>query len=652
MIRQNARAILASISGKRAFETVAELSTFHRIQASTGFRAAANFCKSKLERMGIKAEVLSYPATEEAVFGTCPSFQEWDCRSAWCDLVSPEERRIADFDACAISVIQKSAPCDYRDQPLEVIMLDKGQSEEAYKNIDLEGKIVFVRGNIDEVYHWAVEKKGAVGLITDYVLTQEHVRSRHDQTDTLRYTSFWWQPGLKKAFGFVLSPREGDRLAALCSELAKKGKRPLVKCHIDSSIYDGHIENVTALLPGILDEEILLVGHLCHPRSSANDNASGSACVIEAMKTIKDLVESGKLHPLKRGIRLLLVPEFTGTYAYLDSIGSASKKIKAAFNLDMVGGRQQNGYGPITITDLPMSTPGFVSDAAATVLDEIKHQVTGMMPESYCPMFNSHMTEYSGGSDHVVLSDPLTNIPCLMLGQWPDKFYHTSSDTLDMVDPYILSRSAALAAGYAYSLANLEPADIGDICNTGLKRAAEYVTDLQAKLTRGALDPKFYAGRLRLYTTWRAASIDSFSAWLDCDLEDELEAEKSRLISLVKAITGYNPITKPIKNLITESQARKYSIVAKRTKTVPVMIIKQSRMHTPELNAETESFCRKYFPRLGYAVSSAVDYYIDGIRTSAEVARDIGYEFDIYDPEAVDAYIRLLIKLNLAMEVK
>ncbi|MEA4919742.1 MAG: DUF4910 domain-containing protein [Clostridiaceae bacterium] len=652
MIRQNSRVILDNISGQRAFETVAEISTYHRIQASTGFRAAANHCKSKLERIGIKADVLSYPATETDIFGTYPSFQEWDCRSAWCDLVYPEERRIADFDACAMSVIQKSAPCDYRNNPLEIVMLDKGQKEDSYKNVDFNGKIVFTRGNIDEVYSWVVEKKGALGLITDYVLTQEHVRSRHDQVDTLRYTSFWWKPGLKKAFGFVLSPREGDRLAALCSELAKKGERPLVKCHIDSSIYDGHIENVTALLPGSLDEEILLVGHLCHPRSSANDNASGSACVIEAVKTIKDLVESAKLPPLKRSIRLLLVPEFTGTYAYLDSIGSASKKIKAAFNLDMVGGRQQHGYGPITITDLPMMTPGFVSDAAATVLDEIKHQVIGMMPESYCPMFNSHMTEYSGGSDHVVLSDPQTNIPCLMMGQWPDKFYHTSSDTLAMVDPYILSRSAALAAGYAYSLANLEPADIGDICNTGLKRAAEYVTDLQTKLTRGTLDHKFYAGRLRLYTNWRTASIDSFSTWFDSDLKDELEAEKSRLNSLIKAITGYNPITKPVKNIITDSQARKYNIVAKRMKTVPVKIKKLSGMHTPELNAETESFCRKYFPRLGNAVSSAIDYYIDGRRTSSEVARDVGYEFGIYDPEAVDSYIRLLIKLGLAQEVK
>jgi hypothetical protein len=100
-----------------------------------------------------------------------------------------------------------------------------------------------------------VDKRGAAGFITDFVMEPEN------HHDVLRYTSFWWEPGQKKAFGFVLPPREGDRFAELCADLAKKGKRPLVKAYVESSIYDGEIENVTAFLPGEIDEEILLVGH-------------------------------------------------------------------------------------------------------------------------------------------------------------------------------------------------------------------------------------------------------------------------------------------------------------------------------------------------------------------------------------------------------
>jgi len=653
MIRNNTRTFLKHISGDRAFQTVAEVSTFHRIQGSTGFRAAAEHCQRKLERWGFEnAEVLSYPAREDVIFGTYPSFKEWDCKAAWCDLVDPEERRLADFDACAISVIQKSAPCDFRNEPLEVIMLDKGTDEANYKNVDFEGKIVFVRDDINKVYSWVVEKRGAAGLITDFVLQDPHVRGRHDQSDTLRYTSFWWKPGQKTAFGFVLSPREGDRFAELCTKLAKEGKRPHVKCYVDSSIYDGEIENVTAYLPGELDEEILLVGHLCHPRASANDNASGTACVMEAIKTIKMLTETGELAPLKRGVRVLLVPEFTGTYAYLEKIGAEAKKIKAAFNLDMVGGRQDHGYGPITITDIPLETPSIVSDAAAVILDEVKRQVTGMMPDAYCPLFNSHMTDYSGGSDHVVFSDPQTNIPCLMLGQWPDKYYHTSTDTLDKVDPYILSRSATLAASYAYTLANLEPADIGELCNTGLARTATYITDLQTKINRGALDPKFYHGRVARYTKWRLASIDNFAQWLEGDFTDELEAEKKRVVALVKALIGFDPLARPVKNIATKTQRDKYTLVVRRKKSVPIMIDKFVGMFGEEADAKLHEYISKHGRKLGHAAGIAVDYLLDGKRTTLEVARELAYEFNIYAPEAVDAYAKLLVELGYAEEVK
>ena len=653
MIRENTRRILERIDGNRAYQTVAEISTFHRIQASTGFRAAAEHCADKLRRWGFEnAEVLSFPATEKDIFGTYPSFQEWDIKGAYCDLLTEEgEVRLADFDACAISVIQKSAPCDYTENPIEIVMLEK-EDESYIRRLDIKGKMVFTRGDINAVYHVAVEEMGAVGLITDYVLTDRHVRERHDQSDTRRYTSFWWMPGQKKAFGFVITPRQGDKLAAYCAQMKAKKQPVLAKCRVDSSIYDGHIEDVTAFMPGETDEEILLVGHLCHPRSSSNDNASGSACVMEAFKTIRDMIGRGELAPLKRGVRMLLVPEFTGTYAYLDSLKKAQKdKIKAAFNLDMVGARQVGGYGPITITDLPLETPSIVSDAAGTILDEIKHQVSGMMKDAYCPMFNSHMTEYSGGSDHVVLSDPAVHVPCLMLGQWPDKFYHTSSDTLEVIDPYILSRSATLAAAYAYCLANIEPADLGEICNTGLARAAVYLTEMQNKMTRGMLEPKFYHGRLARYTRWRLSSIEDFANWADCD-KGETEAEKARLLALVKAIAGFNPLTRPVKSIITKVQREKYSLVAARKVDVPAMMGKLTGMFDKKTNEMSDEFMAKYGHKLGHAIPSAIDYLIDGKRTTAEIAAEIAYEFNVYCPDGVDLYVRTLIAMGFVKKVK
>ncbi len=656
MIRESTREILRYVSGDRAFDTVAEVSAYHRIQASTGYRAAAQHLKEKLDRMGLGGKILSFEATEGGFWDTYPSFAEWDIKGAWCDLVYPHEERLADFDACAISVIQKSAPADYSDEPLPVVFLDRGPDEKAYRGLDLEGKIAFYQGNVDDIYGWAVEKRGAVGLLTDFVLQDPFVRERHDQSDTRRYTSFWWKPGQKKAFGFVLSPRQGDKFADLCRELAKKGDCSKICCKVDSSIYDGFIEDVECFIPGETDEEILLTGHLCHPRSSANDNASGCGATIEAMKTIKDLTARGKLAPLKRGIRLLLIPEFSGTYAYLAKYPEKAKKIKAAFNLDMVGARQDRGYGPITITDLPLAMRSFVGDAAAVVLDEIKRQVVGMGPESYCPMFNSHQTSFTGGSDHVVWSDPCVGVPCLMLGQWPDKYYHTSTDTLDKVDPYILSRSAALAASYAYGLANLSEEDVPVICETGLARAASYISELRTLAADGKLPAEAIPGRVDVYTRFRLGAIDSFRSWGVCapEREEAFEAmladQKKRLRELVKVMAGFDPVARPAKSPVTHRQKEKYSLVIERTAITPFQIRKPRGVYAPEIQKRIDAFGEKFAAKLG-PVITAIGYCFDGRRTTAEAAKELAFEFGRYVPEAVDEYARILVMMGYAKVV-
>ena len=56
--------IQKEISKKRLYNTVKEVSNFHRIQASTGFREAAQFVCKKINNLGIHAEIHSYEANE------------------------------------------------------------------------------------------------------------------------------------------------------------------------------------------------------------------------------------------------------------------------------------------------------------------------------------------------------------------------------------------------------------------------------------------------------------------------------------------------------------------------------------------------------------------------------------------------------------
>lgn len=653
MLQKNTKLISETVDPGRLYQTLLEVTTFHRIQGSPTFRAAAQHVCDKLNRQGISAEVLSFPADEDTIFDTYPSFQEWSCKGAYCDIVEPFYRRIADFDRNNTSIIQKSIGCDYRDKPLEIVMLDKGTSPEAYEGVDFEGKLVFVREDMNKIYSWAIEEKGAVGIITDFVLHGEFVRDRYDQLDTLRYTSFWWQKGQKKSFGFVLTPREGDKLAAAIKEAEAKGETVKINCFIDAELYNGSIEDVTAFIPGETEEEILITAHLCHPRASANDNASGVSAAMESIRAIKDLVEAGKLPPLKRGIRILLIPEFTGTYAYLDRIQDERKKILAGFNLDMVGGKQNDGYGPITITDLPKASPSFVGDLAMFVLEEIKQEAPVHGGGKNVPMFNSAFGSFSGGSDHQVLTDPCVGIPALMLGQWPDKFYHTSSDTVDMVDPHILSKSSSIAAAYAYALATLSVEDVPQIMNTAMTRLVSDLGELITDKYVGKIDEAAFKKMAFRRCQYAIECNEDYKRYFKGEELQQvtaiIEAEAKHITAVGTALTGFDVTEKPASSL-TDEEKKALSYVPVRTHFTPVQTRQLTYTFTPEQKKANDEFSAKYMKRLGWGTSSIVMYYVDGKRTAAEICEVLELDNGSVDVEAVAKYLDLMETLGFVIK--
>jgi hypothetical protein len=528
------------------------------------------------------------------------------------------------------------------------VRLDKGSDSAAYADVDLKGKLAFVRGDINDYYKWVVFERGAAGLITDYVLQDELVRGRYDQTDTMRYTSFWWDRGEQTTFGFVLTPREGDRLEKACREAALTGTYVQAKCYIDSDLYDGFIENVSALLPGETKKEILITAHLCHPRTSANDNASGVSAAVEALCVIKELVSSGKLPPLKRSIRILLVPEFTGTYAYLDSIKEGRKDILAGFNLDMVGGGQWGGYGPITLTDLPRTTPSFVGDLAAFIMEKAFGEAPAHGDTKKVSMFNWALCPFAGGSDHWVLSDPHVGIPTLMLGQWPDKYYHTSSDTVDRIDPGLLAKSCSVAACYAYTLATLELDSVPFIFTAILSRLATDLCELMVNAREGAIKETDFAGKAYRRTQASLGAIDDFARFFEGDEKAQAKqlAAAAQVLSVASALTGLNCNDHPVSPL-SDDEKNKYSYVPKRVHFTPVQLRRGVGQLSAEQNKLYDEFNKDWMPKLGSS-SNTIIFYIDGKSTAAEIMEALHYDFKDVEPEAVDRYLKLLCGLGFA----
>ncbi|MCL2321696.1 MAG: DUF4910 domain-containing protein [Oscillospiraceae bacterium] len=464
MIRSITNKINENISSKRLYDTVNDICKFHRIQASPGYRLAAKYCHDKLKGMGIESEILSFKASLDANYLLYKGFKEWNINSARCDLIEPYELNLADFSKDPLSVIQRSMPCDYSNEAIEIVEMDKGTDEQNYEDYDLNKKILFVHEGFNK-FMWAIKNRNALGFISDYA-EEDKMKTRENQYDFKKYMTFSYYSEEDKSncFGFMISPRQGDMLKEICLEMKEKDKLPKVTCHVDSSLYDGEFEVVTGFLPGETDEEILVMAHLCHPRTSANDNASGVSASMEALNAIKTSMDKGVLKGLNRGIRLILIPEYTGTYAYISSIGDGSKKILAGINLDMVGGRQSGKCGPLNIVYLPYSTPSFVSDLGIYILDELKKDASafGQMVST----FNSGVIDCISGSDHLVLCDPTINIPSPAIIEFPDLYYHSSGDTIDNIDENILKKSCAIAATYCYSLSNLNEEMAQEIFNS------------------------------------------------------------------------------------------------------------------------------------------------------------------------------------------
>lgn len=656
-MKKNINTISQSIRGDRAMSHVRELANFNRIQCSTGYRAAAECALRLLQKAGVTAKIISYPYDEKSWYFTSKSFLEWNCRAAQCTMVYPHESVLADFSANNISVIQRSFACDYRNQPLDIVMLDKGCDVQAYDDIDLRGKLIFVREAMAGFVDWAIAKRGAVGIITDFMREVPGVRKRYDLFDTLNYTSFWWRNTEEEphTFGFVLTPREGDQLCELCrktlTEHEKKPslpKYPQATCFVDASLYAGEIEVVEAVLPGQCDEEILVVAHLCHPKPSANDNCSGVAAGIEAMQVLSELTASGKLPALQRTVRLILVPEFSGTFAYLHSRRANLPKILAGFNLDMVGGRQTRGYGPLSLCAQPHAAPSIVTDVAILAFDAVRHTFRSHCPNEYIALFNTSIEAFSAGSDHYIMSDPSIGIPTPMLGQWPDLNYHTSSDSVDVVDPYILGKSASVAAGYIYTLCNMEKQDAYSVLNILLGRVS---SDIVRVLDEG------YEGEQRLqaveqmldhYQTYHkgcAADLLRFYPHVQAQVQ-QVQAQIDRQFAAARERYAFcAPNAERIKIPVP-----KYDYVPRRVTPGPIVHLEDYAAFDPSKRGIIAEYTQSVAGKLPsqYLFETFVLYYMDGVRTVDQIAHEVVLEARSGNADMVESYVRLLLDLGIA----
>jgi len=370
------------VSGKNAKEYVSEIIKFHRIQVTEGYNKAASLCKKIFEENGIETEILEYDSDGKKMYLGFLSPEGWSIKKG---ILRIDDKEYANFEKESISVIQRSIP--FKGE-VDLIYAEK---EEDFK----KGYLVFTH-DFKKGKDFA-RNYGCLGIVTD------ENRSKFDAPDSLQYLSFWGE----KLFGFVISPREGEKLE---KELKKGKKKTYVE--IESSFFPSKMKIVSAKIEGEKDEEIILISHLCHPKPGGNDNASGVGLSLEIARVLK------KFKKPKRGVRILLVPEVHGTAAFI----SENRNFLCGLNLDMVGENQFLCNSPLLIEKTPDATPFFGNYLLQEILEEVKKEVSNFQNTFKYPLFMSSVTPFSGGSDHWILSDPTVGIPTPMLIHWPDKF--------------------------------------------------------------------------------------------------------------------------------------------------------------------------------------------------------------------------------------
>lgn len=444
------------LSGSIAKSYVAQICRFHRIQGSTMFHEAAEYVRDELLKLGLNdAAIEQFPADGKTKYWTYTSPVGWEVKKAELRLVEPEERLICTYQDLPQSLHTFSNSTPPEGVTAELVDVGAGTKPADYEGKDVKGRFVLATGRGKIVHEQAVYEHGAAGVITD-TLTYEmpDVRESLDVPDAHAYQAIWpvAEDVEKVRFGFSLSKRQGNSLRALL----KKGKTVKLKATVDARLFPGKEDVVTATIPGASkpDREIFLVAHLCHPKPSANDNASGSGLLLEIARTITGLIASGKIPRPARTIRFFWVPETMGTVAYLSNHEDAGPRLIAGINLDMVGQNQEMCRSTLNLDRTPDSLPSYLNDYVFSLVEQSVSEFDKRTNFGSGSTFRYAMTTFSGGSDHAEFNQADTKAPCIMLIQWPDLYYHTSMDTIDKVSEDSLKR-----VGWITTVATLTLAD-------------------------------------------------------------------------------------------------------------------------------------------------------------------------------------------------
>jgi hypothetical protein len=438
--------VLNEVSGKYAFDWVSKISQYNRVVGSQDYHKNVENVINELRTFGLdEIKLHKYPADGKTKIWDWIITQSWEIKSAELSLIEPKIEIMCRFQDIPMCILGRSRACDVT---AELIDVGKGIKDDDFKGLEVEGKLVLMEAPriiVPSLY----AEKGALGVIVYPGL--ERAAGYKGMTIYNRFPAIA-EDLEKSTFGFSISFEQGLYL----KELLKQGPVKL-RAKVEAEIYDGELEVISAAIKGTEQpqEEIILTAHICHPAAGVNDNASGSAGLLEIARSFTMLIKKNIISPPRRTIRFLWVPEFHGTFPWTKEHESTVKNALFNINLDMIGEHPLEVGNPCNICLAPYSRPSILNDIIQYFTRIIADHPKGRAINGTQMQMRYRIVPYSGGSDHCVFVARPIKIPGIMIGH-EDPYWHSSLDTIEKCDPTELKRviSIALCTSYVFSIQN------------------------------------------------------------------------------------------------------------------------------------------------------------------------------------------------------
>ncbi len=342
--------IVGEASGESAWNTVAEINAFNRERFGEEF--AGNFLETqvvvrKLKSYGLDGvDIVAYPGGPAwvAVKG-----ELWETK--------PERQKIASIRDLLPMLASGSATVDVT---AELVWVGRGSTKEIAA-AEVDGKIVVTEGALMMVYG-TTAPKGALGVVAisnsrpyfdplqmPWAGIMQRRRpggagpGRQGQAGQPEQPAPPAPPAAPEAkpaapgFAFQLPVREGDIL----KRRLLANEKITVRAQVESKTETADLENVVCRIPGTdpAAGEVILSAHLFEgmQKQGANDNISGSACILEVARVLNGLIAEGRLPRPKRTIRFIWGPEFSGIGEWVKANTAIMDKTLCNINMDMVG---------------------------------------------------------------------------------------------------------------------------------------------------------------------------------------------------------------------------------------------------------------------------------------------------------------------------